>query len=111
MTNRMLEDKLSLNDINTFISAGIHYGGRIGINRVLFKTIMLGIWHDVSVLNVNKIILSLEAALNLIYNKISKGERILFVGNGSQNSEAIGCYLASTNQYYVTRPIGGLLSN
>lgn len=107
----MFGDRISLTDINTFIVNGIHYDKKISLNKAILKPIMLGIWHDVGILNVNKIILSLESALNLIFTKISQGKRLLFIGNEHLDLNSIGYYLSNTNQYFVMKPIGGLLSN
>ncbi|KON71478.1 30S ribosomal protein S2 [Candidatus Hodgkinia cicadicola] len=107
----MFKDKISLTDINTFIANGIHYDKKISLNKTLLKPIMLGIWHNVGIININKIILSLESALNLIFNKITQGKRLLFIGNEYLDFKSIGYYLSNTNQYFVTKPIGGLLSN
>ncbi|PIM96727.1 30S ribosomal protein S2 [Candidatus Hodgkinia cicadicola] len=107
----MFGDKISLTDINTFIANGIHYDKKISLNKVMLKPIMLGIWHDVGILNIDKIILSLESALNLIFTKISQGKRLLFIGNEHLDFNLIGYYLSNTNQYFVMKPIGGLLSN
>ncbi|PIM95544.1 30S ribosomal protein S2 [Candidatus Hodgkinia cicadicola] len=106
-----MEDKTSLNDVNTFISIGVHYGKKVSLNRTLLKSMRLGIWHNISILNVNKIIMSLEFALNFIYDKVSQGKKVLFVGSETSSLEEIECCLVNTNQYYVRKPIGGLLSN
>ncbi|MFP3037781.1 MAG: 30S ribosomal protein S2 [Candidatus Hodgkinia cicadicola] len=109
MINNSLRSNIS--DIDTFISLGLHYGNKITLVKSEMRSFVLGIWHEFSILNINKAISAMEIALNIIFTKIAYGGKALFVFNRKISSEGISSWLANSNQYCIVKPISGVLTN
>ncbi|MGP1918272.1 MAG: 30S ribosomal protein S2, partial [Candidatus Hodgkinia cicadicola] len=81
-------------DIDTFIAFNVHFSKKpIETNLVQSPTVM-SLLKDWSVLDANKTLSSLRLALAVIYNLISRGEKILFVRSKTLNCEIVNKFVS-----------------
>ncbi|MGP1914745.1 MAG: 30S ribosomal protein S2, partial [Candidatus Hodgkinia cicadicola] len=102
---------LPLNDIDTFITLNVHYDQELVKTRLSQSPSVMSLSKDLSVLDVNKTLSSLKLALAIIFTSISKGEKILFVRSRTMNFDMVNKFVSKTNQAFVSKPVGGILSN
>ncbi|MFP3018893.1 MAG: 30S ribosomal protein S2 [Candidatus Hodgkinia cicadicola] len=103
---------LSPRDIDTFIAFNIHYGFHKSAKANLAQSPqVISLSKDSSVLDVNKTLSSLRLALAVVFDLISKGERILFVRSRTMNCEVMDKFVSKANQTFISKPTGGVLSN
>ncbi|MFP3038348.1 MAG: 30S ribosomal protein S2 [Candidatus Hodgkinia cicadicola] len=71
----------------------------------------MGIWQGFSVMNINKAVAALEAALSLMFEAVAQGGKVLFVCSSEVSPEAVSEWLAGADQHYMAKPVGGVLTN
>ncbi len=111
MINTSLASSVGPVDADTFLASGIHYGRNVSVLKAAVAPLALGIWQGFSVLNINKAVAALEAALSLMFEAVAQGGKVLFVCSSKLSPEAVGEWLAGAGQYYMARPVGGVLTN
>ncbi|MGP1922746.1 MAG: 30S ribosomal protein S2, partial [Candidatus Hodgkinia cicadicola] len=99
------------NDIDTFIALDVQYGQEMIKTDPLQSPSVMSLSKDLSALDINKTLSSLKLVLAIVFNLVSKGEKILFVRSRTMNFEVVNKFVSKTNQVFVSKPIGGILSN
>ncbi|MGP1914398.1 MAG: 30S ribosomal protein S2, partial [Candidatus Hodgkinia cicadicola] len=102
---------ISPSDIDTFIALDVQCSQEMIKTDSLQSPLVMSLLKDLSVLDINKTLSSLKLALAIVFNLVSKGEKILFVRSRTMNFEVVNKFVSKTNQVFVSKPIGGILSN
>ncbi|XXM93753.1 30S ribosomal protein S2 [Candidatus Hodgkinia cicadicola] len=96
---------------DALIQLGVHYGHKISLLRPVMRPYVLGSWHGINVINVDRTLTALELALNVVFEAVCSNKRVLFVCTGLSAPVASAQALANAGQYCVTDGFGGMLSN
>ncbi|MGP1911851.1 MAG: 30S ribosomal protein S2, partial [Candidatus Hodgkinia cicadicola] len=102
---------LSPRDIDTFIALNVHYDRGAIKTHSLYTLPAISLPKDLSLLDVNKTLSSLRLALTIIFTSVSNGEKLLFVRSRKMNCEVIDKFISKVNQVFLSKPVGGILSN
>ncbi|WGS83553.1 MAG: 30S ribosomal protein S2 [Candidatus Hodgkinia cicadicola] len=96
---------------DALIRLGVHYGHKITLLKPVMRPYIVGAWHGVNVINVDRTLTALEFALNVVFEAVCSNKRVLFVCTGLNTPFAAAQVLANAGQYCVTGGFGGMLSN
>ncbi len=98
-------------DMSSLIRVGIHYGHKVTLLKSVMKPYILGNWHGINIINVDKTLTALEASLNVVFESICSNRDVLFLCNGLSYSRGIAQPLAEISQHCVIREFGGVVTN
>ena len=94
------------------LEAGVHFGHHPRRWNPKMEEFIFGVRNGVHIIDLQKTVPMLHAALEAIRETVSKGGRVLFVGTKRQAADKVAEVAASTGQYYVNhRWLGGMLTN
>jgi small subunit ribosomal protein S2 len=94
------------------LEAGIHFGHHPRRWNPKMEQYLFGVRNNVHVINLEKTVPMLDAALRAVHDVVTKGGRVLFVGTKPQASEVIAEAAQRCGQYYVNhRWLGGMMTN
>ncbi|WGS83425.1 MAG: 30S ribosomal protein S2 [Candidatus Hodgkinia cicadicola] len=96
---------------DALIRLGVHYGHKITLLRPVMRPYIVGAWHGINMINVDRTLTALEFALNVVFEAVCSNKRVLFVCTGLNTPVASAQVLANAGQYCVTCEFGGMLSN
>ncbi|XXM93519.1 30S ribosomal protein S2 [Candidatus Hodgkinia cicadicola] len=96
---------------DALIRLGVHYGHKITLLKPVMRPYVVGAWHGINVINVDRTLTALEFALNVVFEAVCSNKRVLFVCTGLNRPVAAAQVLANAGQYCVTGDFGGMLSN
>ncbi|XXM93425.1 30S ribosomal protein S2 [Candidatus Hodgkinia cicadicola] len=103
--------KHSAASADALIRLGVHYGHKITLLKPVMRPYVVGAWHGINVINVDRTLTALEFALNVVFEAVCSNKRVLFVCTGLNTPVAAAQVLANAGQYCVTDEFGGMLSN
>ncbi|XXN19761.1 MAG: 30S ribosomal protein S2 [Candidatus Hodgkinia cicadicola] len=98
-------------DMSSLVRVGVHYGHKVTLVRSVMKPYILGNWHGINIINVDKTLTALEASLNVVFEAICANKNILFLCNGLSYSRGIAQPLAEAGQHCIIREFGGVVTN
>ncbi|XXM93332.1 MAG: 30S ribosomal protein S2 [Candidatus Hodgkinia cicadicola] len=98
-------------DIPALVRLGVHYGHKATLLRSVMRPYVLGNWHGINVLNVDRTLTALETGLNIVFEAICANTQTLFLCNGLSYPRSVASALANVGQYCVTSEFGGIVSN
>lgn len=94
------------------LESGIHFGHTTRRWNPKMAPYIYGERNKIHIINLEKTMPMLKAALNAVYQVTSKGGRVLFVATKRQAQEMIADCAIKSGQYYVNhRWLGGMLTN
>ncbi len=98
--------------IKNLLEAGAHFGHQtIHWNPKMSRYVFMK-RRGIHIIDLQKTVLYLEKACNLLKNITTQGGKVLFVGTKRQIKEIVKLKVENTGQYYmIQRWIGGLLTN
>jgi small subunit ribosomal protein S2 len=107
--NSALSFNLTVQDL---LTAGLHFGHQTKRWNPKMKRFIFGKKNGIFVIDLEKTLLQLKAAQEFIYNTVSRGNQVLFVGTKRQAQLLVKNVAESTKQHYViSRWLGGGITN
>lgn len=98
--------------VRRLLEAGVHFGHQTKRWNPAMKPYLFGKRDKIHIIDLDKTLPLLQAALQVIEDAIASGGRLLFVGTKHQAQEAIKQAAELCGQYYVNhRWLGGMLTN
>jgi small subunit ribosomal protein S2 len=105
-------EKVKIPELNDLAKAGIHLGHRASKLHPKMKPYVYGVKNAVHVIDLEKTVKKLEAALEFVVQKMNEGAVILFVGTKPAAKEIIRRYAEQLKVAFVNeRWLGGILTN
>lgn len=99
-------------DIKALFEAGAHFGHKTSRWNPKMAPFIHSKRGDSHIINLEKAVDALEAALPFIAETVAKGRQVLFVGTKRQTQDIVKAAAESVGQPYVTeRWLGGMLTN
>jgi small subunit ribosomal protein S2 len=103
---------MSVVTMKELLEAGVHFGHQTKRWNPKMKPYIFGARNGIYILDLQQTVKFLDVAHEFIRNKVSKGEKILFVGTKKQAQEAVYEEATRCGMYYVNhRWLGGTLTN
>ncbi len=94
------------------LEAGVHFGHHTRRWNPKMKEFIFGERNNVHVINLEKTVPMLHAALKAVRNTVAEGGRVLFVGTKRTAQDPIADVAKRCGQFYVNhRWLGGMLTN
>jgi small subunit ribosomal protein S2 len=98
--------------IKELLDSGVHFGHQTKRWNPKMKPFIFDARNGIHIIDLSKTLNQLEAASNFLFNTVSKGGRVLFVGTKKQAQQAVKETAKECGQFYVTeRWLGGTLTN
>ena len=113
--NRKQENKgMSLPDFSMrqLLEAGVHFGHQTHRWNPKMKPYIFGDRSNIHIIDLAQTVPMLSRALQVVFDTVARGGRVLFVGTKRQASELIADSAKRSAQYYVnSRWLGGMMTN
>ncbi|HET7625512.1 MAG TPA: 30S ribosomal protein S2 [Verrucomicrobiae bacterium] len=98
--------------VKELLESGVHFGHQTKRWNPKMKPFIFDARNGIHIIDLSKTLGQLEAACDFLASKVSRGERVLFVGTKKQAQLAIKETAKECGQFYVTeRWLGGTLTN
>lgn len=98
--------------LKQLIEAGLHYGHTTQRWNPLMEPYIFGARNGIHIVNLEKTVPLLQAAMEAVREVARSGGRVLFVGTKPQASDIVRAAAERCGQYYVNhRWLGGMLTN
>ncbi len=109
MTTANVRQDVSIQDL---LEAGLHFGHRTKRWNPKMRKFLFGQRNGIYIIDLEQTLDGLQKARQFIYDTVSRGRQVLFVGTKKQAQEALKT-VASTHQqpFVVNRWLGGTLTN
>lgn len=108
----MTTEKLPQFTMRQLLEAGVHFGHTTRRWNPKMAPYLFGEREGIHIINLQKTVPLLRDALQAVYEVVSSGGRVLFVGTKRQAAEPIAKMAERCGQYYVNhRWLGGMLTN
>lgn len=99
-------------DIKALFEAGVHFGHKTSRWHPKMASYIHSKRQDSHIINLEKTVEGLEAALPFITKTVASGKKVLFVGTKKHTKEIVKEAAIASGQPYVTeRWLGGILTN
>ncbi|HRF28810.1 MAG TPA: 30S ribosomal protein S2 [Candidatus Saccharibacteria bacterium] len=99
-------------DIKALLEAGVHFGHKTSRWHPKMAPYIHSKRQEAHIINLEKTVEGLEAALPFISKVAANGKKVLFVGTKKQHKDIVKAAAEAAGQPYVTeRWIGGMLTN
>ncbi len=99
-------------DMKALLEAGVHFGHKTSRWHPKMAPYIHSKRQDSHIINLEKTVEGLEAALPFLTKTAASGKKVLFVGTKKQHKDIVKAAAESAGQPYVTeRWIGGMLTN
>ena len=109
MTSANVRQDVSIQDL---LEAGLHFGHRTKRWNPKMRKYLFGQKNGIYIIDLEKTMDGLQQARQFIYDTISRGRQILFVGTKKQAQESLKAIATQTKQpFVVNRWLGGTLTN
>ncbi|MDR0406608.1 MAG: 30S ribosomal protein S2 [Holosporales bacterium] len=94
------------------LEAGVHFGHHTRRWNPKMAPYIYGVHQGVHIIDLEKTVLMLAKALQVVQDSVASGGRVLFVGTKTQAAEKVAEAVKRCGQYYVNhRWLGGTLTN
>jgi small subunit ribosomal protein S2 len=98
--------------IKELLDSGVHFGHQTKRWNPKMKPFIFDARSGIHIIDLSKTLNQLDAACNFLFNTVSKGGKVLFVGTKKQAQQAVKETAKECGQFYVTeRWLGGTLTN
>jgi small subunit ribosomal protein S2 len=98
--------------IQDLLEAGLHFGHRTKRWNPKMRPYLFGQRNGIYIIDLEKTLAGLQQARQIVYNVVSSGKQILFVGTKKQAQKAVKAMAEAAGQpYVVNRWLGGTLTN
>ena len=98
--------------IQDFLEAGVHFGHPVNRWNPKMAPYIYGVRNGIHIIDIAKTIQGLSKAYKFLFEEISQGKKILFVGTKRQAQERIVDMGQKSNMFYIAhRWLGGTLTN
>ena len=109
MTTPNVRQDVSIQDL---LEAGLHFGHRTKRWNPKMRKFLFGQRNGIYIIDLEQTLEGLQKARQFIYDTVSRGRQILFVGTKKQAQEALKTIAVANKQpYVVNRWLGGTLTN
>ena len=109
MTTANVRQDVSIQDL---LEAGLHFGHRTKRWNPKMRKYLFGQKNGIYIIDLEKTLDGLQQARQFIYDTVSRGRQILFVGTKKQAQESLKTIATQTKQpFVVNRWLGGTLTN
>ena len=109
MTSANVRQDVSIQDL---LEAGLHFGHRTKRWNPKMRKFLFGQKNGIYIIDLEQTLDGLQKARQFIYDTVSRGRQVLFVGTKKQAQEALKTIAAQSKQpYVVNRWLGGTLTN
>ncbi|MGD9781613.1 MAG: 30S ribosomal protein S2 [Kiritimatiellia bacterium] len=109
MTTANVRQDVSIQDL---LEAGLHFGHRTKRWNPKMRKYLFGQKNGIYIIDLEQTLDGLQKARQFIYDTVSRGRQILFVGTKKQAQEALKAIASQSKQpYVVNRWLGGTLTN
>ncbi len=99
-------------NVKTLLEAGVHFGHQTKRWNPKMKKFIFDKRSGIHIIDLAKSLTCLKEALNFVYEVVSQGSSVLFVGTKKQAQDAVQEAAERCGQHYVThRWLGGTLTN
>ena len=98
--------------LKQLLESGVHFGHQTHRWNPLMEEYIYGVRNGIHIIDLTQTFSLLDSALNCVYNTVSKGGSVLFVGTKRQAQKPIAEAAERSAQYYMNhRWLGGTLTN
>ncbi|AUG62919.1 30S ribosomal protein S2 [Candidatus Hodgkinia cicadicola] len=97
--------------LNALVRLGAHYGHRVALLKPVMRPYVLGNWHGLNIVSVDKALTALKIGFNIAFEAICANADVLFLCNGLSYARALASALADVEQHCVVKEFGGVVSN
>ncbi len=109
MTTANVRQDVSIQDL---LEAGLHFGHRTKRWNPKMRKYLFGQKNGIYIIDLEQTLDGLQKARQFIYDTVSRGRQILFVGTKKQAQESLKAIASQSKQpYVVNRWLGGTLTN
>ena len=109
MTTANVRQDVSIQDL---LEAGLHFGHRTKRWNPKMRKFLFGQRNGIYIIDLEQTLDGLQKARQFIYDTVSRGRQVLFVGTKKQAQEALRTIASQSKQpYVVNRWLGGTLTN
>lgn len=109
MTTANVRQDVSIQDL---LEAGLHFGHRTKRWNPKMRKYLFGQRNGIYIIDLEQTLDGLQKARQFIYDTVSRGRQVLFVGTKKQAQEALKTIATQSKQpYVVNRWLGGTLTN
>ncbi|AUI38860.1 30S ribosomal protein S2 [Candidatus Hodgkinia cicadicola] len=97
--------------LSALVRLGAHYGHKSALLKSVMRPYVLGNWHGLNVVSVDKTLTALKIGFNTAFEAICANASVLFLCNGLSYARALAYALADTEQHCVVNEFGGIVTN
>ena len=98
--------------VKELLEAGVHFGHQTRRWNPKMKPFIFDARNGIHIIDLSKSVVQLEDACKFLFDTVSKGGQVLFVGTKKQAQEAVKESAKACGQLHVTeRWLGGTLTN
>ena len=98
--------------VQDLLDAGVHFGHQTKRWNPKMKKFIFGARNGIYIIDLNKSLAALQEAKTFVYDAVTRGRKILFVGTKKQAQQTLKEQAEALGQpYVVTRWLGGTLTN
>ncbi|AUG26248.1 30S ribosomal protein S2 [Candidatus Hodgkinia cicadicola] len=97
--------------LNALVRLGAHYGHRVALLKSAMRPYVLGNWHGLNIVSVDKALTALKTGFNIAFEAICANADVLFLCNGLSYARGVASALADIEQHCVVKEFGGIVTN
>lgn len=103
---------MNINILKQLLETGAHLGNITNKWNPQVKPFLYGKRNNTHIINLEKTVVSLRRAMQLLYAIKNNGGKVLFVGTDELSSKCVRHYAQKAGQYYIHKNwLGGILTN
>ncbi|AUG33911.1 30S ribosomal protein S2 [Candidatus Hodgkinia cicadicola] len=97
--------------LSALVRLGAHYGHKASLLKSVMRPYVMGNWHGLNIVSVDKTLTALKAGFNIAFEAICANTDVLFLCNGLSYARGVAYALADVEQHCVVNEFGGIVTN
>ncbi|AUG34098.1 30S ribosomal protein S2 [Candidatus Hodgkinia cicadicola] len=97
--------------LSALVRLGAHYGHKASLLKSVMRPYVMGNWHGLNIVSVDKTLTALKTGFNIAFEAICANANVLFLCNGLSYARGVAYALADVEQHCVVNEFGGIVSN
>ncbi|AUG34212.1 30S ribosomal protein S2 [Candidatus Hodgkinia cicadicola] len=97
--------------LSALVRLGAHYGHKASLLKSVMRPYVMGNWHGLNIVSVDKALTALKIGFNIAFEAICANANVLFLCNGLSYARGVAYALADVEQHCVVNEFGGIVTN
>ncbi len=97
--------------LSALVRSGAHCGHKLALLKSVMRPYVLGSWHGLNIVSVDKTLTALKIGFNIAFEAICANTNVLFLCNGLSYARGVAYALADVEQHCVVNEFGGMVTN